>query len=389
MRGSAQSVVVFPDGRRSAVASADKTIDVWDFVSGKALQRLRGHTGPVFALALIRNGKMLASAGEDGTCGPSGTRTGGLLCAIEVSDNAVMGLAFSPDDRRILTGDHDSLAKLYDVASGRVLMRYRGHARPVRCVAFVPDASRIVTASEDKSVRLWETQSGRELINYDGVTDTVYGIAVSPNGRRLAAGLADKKILLWDLNANLLLHTFELKTGGCLGLTFTHDGRELIAGLGDGSVWVGSLPAKLLGESDAEPLHPHRSAEAPRAASELRPRHAQSPGQMAASSDNVRRRSPGRNSMLRATSNVSTRNGIWPPLSTAKPIPAAKSSPNTWMNQTGIIVTLFDAWPFRNNRRSIHSDTNRRHPKTSPVASNVPEISARAAGPSARRPRRC
>ena len=45
----------------------DKTIDVWDFVSGKQLRRLRGHTGPVFTLALTRNGKTLASASEDGT----------------------------------------------------------------------------------------------------------------------------------------------------------------------------------------------------------------------------------------------------------------------------------------------------------------------------------
>ncbi len=156
VRGSAQSVVVFPDGRRSAVASADKTIDVWDFVSGKALQQLRGHTGPVFALALIRNGKMLASAGGDGTVRFWDADRGTALRRIEVSDNAVMGLAFSPDDRRILTGDHDSLAKLYDVASGRELVRYTGHTRAVRCVAFVPDASRIVTASEDKSVRLWD-----------------------------------------------------------------------------------------------------------------------------------------------------------------------------------------------------------------------------------------
>ena len=42
-RGSAQSVVVFPDGRRSAAASADKTIAIWDILSGKELRRLRGH----------------------------------------------------------------------------------------------------------------------------------------------------------------------------------------------------------------------------------------------------------------------------------------------------------------------------------------------------------
>ena len=41
-RGAAQSVVVFPDGRRSAVASADKTIDVWDVTTGKQLEAAPG-----------------------------------------------------------------------------------------------------------------------------------------------------------------------------------------------------------------------------------------------------------------------------------------------------------------------------------------------------------
>ncbi len=40
VRGSAQSLVVFPDGRRAAVASADKTIAIWDVQSGKELHRL-------------------------------------------------------------------------------------------------------------------------------------------------------------------------------------------------------------------------------------------------------------------------------------------------------------------------------------------------------------
>ena len=66
-RGSAQSVVVFPDGRGSALASADKTMRVWDILSGKELRRLRGHTGQVFTLTLTGDGRTLASASEDGT----------------------------------------------------------------------------------------------------------------------------------------------------------------------------------------------------------------------------------------------------------------------------------------------------------------------------------
>ncbi len=192
----------------------------------------------------------------------SGTRSRVVLGdTIGVSENEVVGLAFSPDDRWLLTGDYESIVKLYAVSTGRAVSRYEGHSRGVRCVAFTRDGLRIVTAGDDKSVRLWDARTRRELLNYDGVSAVVYGIAISPDGRRLAAGLADLKILIWDLSAGTLLHTFELKTGGCLGLAFIKDGRELVAGLGDGSIWIGGLPPKLLGESDpaARPPSAHQS----------------------------------------------------------------------------------------------------------------------------------
>ena len=60
-------MVVFPDGQRAAAGCSDKTIDLWDITTGKQLKAAPGHEGPVFTLALTKNGKTLASASEDGT----------------------------------------------------------------------------------------------------------------------------------------------------------------------------------------------------------------------------------------------------------------------------------------------------------------------------------
>ena len=99
----------------------------------------------------------------------------------------MIGLAFSPDDRWIATGDYDNVVKLYEVSTGRLLMRYEGHRAGIRCCAFTPDGRRLVTAGDDKSARLWDVRTGRELINYDGITGVVYGhrrLARRPPPRR-------------------------------------------------------------------------------------------------------------------------------------------------------------------------------------------------------------
>lgn len=242
VRGVAYGVVLLPGGKRAAVASADKSIYVFDAESGRVLGRLQGHTGPVFGLATTRSGKVLVSVSEDGTARLWDMKQGAEVANIKVSAREVRAVAISPDGRWLLTGDFEPLGRLWDTATGREVARYEGHTKAVISVAFTPDGRRVVTGSEDKSVRLWDAESGRELGNFEGVTDRVYAVAVSPDGRRVAAGLADKKILLWDASRGRTLATIAVQGAGVLSLKFTPDGRQLVAGCGDGSVWVGHLP---------------------------------------------------------------------------------------------------------------------------------------------------
>jgi WD40 repeat protein len=69
-RGTFGSVlhVAFSPGSRCAVTSSmDRTVRVWDVVSGGAVATLRGHTGWVLGSTFSPDGSVLASAGLDGT----------------------------------------------------------------------------------------------------------------------------------------------------------------------------------------------------------------------------------------------------------------------------------------------------------------------------------
>src|SRR5262249_14031512 len=54
-------------------------------------------------------------------------------------------------------------------------------------------------AGEDRQVHLWEVATRRERLHFRGHAGTVYGVAFAPDGRTLAAATEGGQTLLWDV----------------------------------------------------------------------------------------------------------------------------------------------------------------------------------------------
>jgi len=93
------------------------------------------------------------------------------------------GVTFSQDGRRI-AAFAESVAKVWDVASGRMVSTI---PLVTEHLLFTPDGRTIVTAGNE--IHLWQAETGRELLNLGAYAPGgVNSVTVSPDGTRLAVG---------------------------------------------------------------------------------------------------------------------------------------------------------------------------------------------------------
>jgi WD40 repeat protein len=87
------------------------------------------------------------------------------------------GVAWSGDQRQVLSGSWDQTVRLWDVETGRCLRVLEGHTGKVRSVAFGTDKRLALSGSSDNTVRLWDVETGRCLCMLEGHASEVLTVA--------------------------------------------------------------------------------------------------------------------------------------------------------------------------------------------------------------------
>ena len=150
----------------------DGRAKLWDASSGKELHDFSGHEGKVLSISFSRDGRWLATGGEDGrVIVRDAWLWGKQMHSIPAHAAAVYGIAFSRDGSRLATAGFDKAAKLklWDVNSEKLVATDPPSRRRVLdegyifAIAFMLDGRRLATAGADKKAKLWDAESGKEL----------------------------------------------------------------------------------------------------------------------------------------------------------------------------------------------------------------------------------
>ncbi len=177
-------------------------LKVWEVATRRLIHQMNGHTNYCVSLDFSRDGTLLATGSRDGTAIIWSTATWNRVKTLQnpEQDSQSRGpgrpgtfedVAFSPDGKTLALASREGSVQLWDVATGKILEKVKGHSSAVEAVVFSPDGRTLASGSGDETVRLWNVETRRELmqLNRGGVDlHHVNSLAFSPDGQHLLVG---------------------------------------------------------------------------------------------------------------------------------------------------------------------------------------------------------
>jgi hypothetical protein len=111
----------------------------------------------------------------------------------------VLSVAFSPDNRRVISGSADRTLKVWDAETGALIRTLTGHNNMVWSVAFSPDSRYIISGSNNNDIKIWEAESGRLIRTITGLLGYASSLSYTPDGQRIMAGAMDGTVRLYNV----------------------------------------------------------------------------------------------------------------------------------------------------------------------------------------------
>jgi WD40 repeat protein len=253
------------DGIRLVTSGYDGSLKIWDTTPGREINTTQGHSSAVWDISYSPDGNWLASVGDDGWVkiwNPSGNTlvhsvqladhlsaltfsqdghtiavgsqsgtiyildalTGKTITTLQGHSYLVFDLAFSPDNRLLISSSWDGTARLWDLALGKERYTFQGQWSGV---AFSRDGASVFTGGLDRFVHRWDTASGSEIQRYgDGIFDP-YAMQTNPTGEWIAVGYQDGSIIFYEISSSYPVRALAGHAGLINGLTFSRDGGWL------------------------------------------------------------------------------------------------------------------------------------------------------------------
>jgi WD40 repeat protein len=261
--GNFSQIAIHPNGKSLAVDGTGGDVLVYDFNTGRQIQKQDNRHTPPFQpklgfgfdymencrIAYSLDGKFIAATNANRVTLREAD-TGKLIRNIDDDKRWFESLAYSLDGKQIATGTTAGEEVLiWDAATGKKLHTLHVGQNPearTLAVRYSPDGSAIVGAGDTGIAVAWDARTGKELRRFD-VHSRVATLRFTPNGKFLVIACVDGDVGLWDFVSGQLRLTLQNANSGEDWIAYTPDwhfdgskeGRALLTfSLADGETVV-------------------------------------------------------------------------------------------------------------------------------------------------------
>ena len=159
--------------------------------------QLRGHGGPIRALAISANGATALSGSFDTSAIRWSLRRNTAEQVLRFHEGAVNAVAILTDGRAVTAGE-DARIALWTPGKQEPDRVLEGHQGPIVALAVSPDGATLASPSWDRTIRLWPLAGGVPQV-LEGHQQNVNGVTFTPDGTVVASVGYDATLHIWPL----------------------------------------------------------------------------------------------------------------------------------------------------------------------------------------------
>ncbi|RNF03107.1 antigenic WD protein [Trypanosoma rangeli] len=189
-----------PRGNRIVSSSDDRTIKVWNTATSAKVYTLKGHDDKVYCVQYNSTGDYIVSASCDHTVRIWNADSGAKMATLRSHTLAVFSCCFSNTDcgRYVVSGGDDRLIKVWNWAKDDEYCSMTGHTDTVWSCKFSHNDTRIVTASMNHELRVWDWKSKSCILFWTGHQVPIHQAIFSTNDKYIYSCARDWTVMVWD-----------------------------------------------------------------------------------------------------------------------------------------------------------------------------------------------
>ncbi|KAK4735995.1 hypothetical protein R3W88_010256 [Solanum pinnatisectum] len=213
-------------------ASLDGTVRAWDLLRYRNFKTFTTPTSKQFvSLAADQSGEVICAGTLDSfEIFVWSMKTGRLLDILSGHEGPVHGLVFSPTNATLASSSWDKTVRLWDVFDGKGAVETFPHTHDVLTVVYRPDGKQLACSTLDGHIHFWDPIEGLLMYTIEGRRDIAGGrlmtdrrsaanstsgkcfttLCYSADGSYILAGGNSKYICMYDVADQVLLRRFQI-----------------------------------------------------------------------------------------------------------------------------------------------------------------------------------